>query len=197
MSMKQYVRYKMNFDSKFTHASLCLMGLSFFFRIFYYLGLGYAFQGGVGQWLLCVILPLLAGGAYVLLGVMKRGTATLYGVLGLALLLLMAVTSCFSGSVLRSVLGLVAYGFSGILFLASAGGYVPDKTPVSVLIGLCLGLRVLLFDLYGLSLVQWILELSSLAMLLSLLLLPCGLRRKRKKAPHKAQIPPMNSSAAE
>ncbi len=187
MKLKQYTLYTMNFDSKFTHASLCLMGLSFFFRIFYYLGLGFAFQGGAGLWLFCVILPLLVGGAYVLLGAAKSGTPMLYGGLGLALLLLMAVMSCLSGSALRSLLGLLAYGSCGILFLATAGGYVPDKAPISILIGLCMGLRVLLFDLRGLSLTQWTLELSALALLLSLLLLPCGLRRKRIKSSPKAE----------
>lgn len=187
MKLKQYTLYKMNFDSKFTHASLCLMGLSFFFRIFYYLGLGYAFQAGAGLWLFCVILPLLIGGAFVLLGALKSGSPMLYGWLGLALLLLMAVMSCFSGSVLRSILGLLAYGICAILFLATAGGYVPDKAPVSLLIGLCMGLRVLLFDLRGLSLVQWCLELSALALLGALLLLPCGLRRKRTRTPQKAE----------
>lgn len=187
MKLKQYTLYKMNFDSKCTHASACLMGLSFFFCIFYYLGLGYAFRGGAGLWLFCVILPLLIGGAYVLLAALKCGTPILYGGLGSALLLLMAVIACFSGSVLRSMLGLLAYGICGILFFATLGGYVPDKAPVSILIGLCMGLRVLLFDLRGLSLVQWILELSYLALLFSLLLLPCGLRRKRKKSVHKAE----------
>lgn len=187
MKLKQYALYIMNFDSKYTRASLCLMGLSFFFRIFYYLGLGYAFQGGAGLWLCCVILPLLIGGIYVLLGAAKCGTPMLYGWLGLALLLLMAVMNCFSGNVLRSVLGLLAYGICGILLLATAGGYVPDKAPVSCLIGLSMGLRVLLFDLKGLSLVQWVPELSALALLFSLLLLPCGLRRKRMRTLRKAE----------
>ncbi len=185
--LKQYTLYHMNFDSKYTHVSLCMMGLSFFFRIFYYLGLGYAFQGGAGLWLFCVILPLLVCGAYVLLGAAKSGSPMLYGGLGLALLLLMAVMSCFSGSLLRSLLGLLGYGCCGILFLATLGGYVPDKAPISILIGLCMGLRVLLFDLRGLSLAQWILELSALALLFSLLLLPCGLRRKRTRALQKAE----------
>ena len=174
MALKQYVRFVIPAPNKYLATSCTLMGLSFFFRMVYFFGVSSLDSFGIGQILLDMILPLLlCGGMIVLLGVLQ-----LISILGAGFLLLLAVSSLFSGSTLQAVLGLVGYLSAGGLLLLTVGGYFPIRPIFNTLIIGCAALRVLLFDLGRISLSEWLYEFSVIFMLAALALFISGLKAR-------------------
>lgn len=181
MEKNQSNRYRMDFGSGCCRASLCAIGLSLFLRMGYYLGLGAIFGCSAGRWLLCFVLPVLLCVLYILAGTLERGLPLLYSIIGCCLHFLLAVEGFFAGSILQGFFGLLFFLFCGALLLAIPLGVVEGPAWPALCTGLYLMLRVLLFDLRGLTWSDWLLELSALAALLALLLLPLAFSRRRPK----------------
>ncbi len=182
MKLKQYVRYQMDFKGKWVGASAFAMGAFVFFRMVYYFGLVNLSDCGFGEILFRLILPLLLGVGYVvLMSVMRWNAPGIYGILAAALCLLLIVGSFYTGSFLRILLSLILYFVAGVLLLGTTTGYVPDKLPAVVLLGGCILGRILLFDLGELRVLPFFLEVSTLSMMVSLLLLPFCLKRVKSR----------------
>lgn len=179
MALKQYVRFVIPAPNKYLATSCTLMGLSFFFRMVYFFGVSSLDSFGIGQILLNMILPLLlCGGMIVLLGVLQLNNPGLISILGAGFLLLLAVSSLFSGSTLQAVLGLVGYLSAGGLLLLTVGGYFPIRPIFNTLIIGCAALRILLFDLGRISFSEWLYEFSVIFMLAALALFISGLKAR-------------------
>ena len=181
MEMKQYRRYRIDFSGNWLHFYCILCGFSFFLRIAYYFMLVNPTQCGLTEVLFSMILPLLlCGAAMVVLKYFRLNAPGLMGIIGALMCLCLMIGTFFTGSALRIVLGIVLYGASAALLLATVGGYVPTRQ-FSVL-GFCLifGLRILLFR-PGFTVLGWVLELSDLSMLASLVILLMTMVQGKKK----------------
>jgi len=191
MNFKQYLRYQMDFKGVWLQPSILLMGLSFFFRIVYYFGLTNLTQVNFLEIVFSMILPMvLCGGYIVLMRAMQVNNPAIYGMIGGALCVLAFFWSFSTGSIVRIILSLIVYPATGIILLATVCGYLPGRLLSSVLlVGLAV-IRFLFFGLGKITLIGWCLEISVLAMLISLFCLTRGLveiKQPRKKIRSQAQ----------
>lgn len=169
MKLKQYTRYQMDFGGKWILPGAICMGLSFLLRVVYYFGLSNIFTYNLSTIILQIILPLvLCAGYIVLLRAVKLNAPGIFAILGAAFCLIVMIWNFSTGDVLRILLSIVFYLFSGLVLLATAGGYLPGRLLSS---GLFLTLFVFRYLLYAPPVKhtgRFILELSVLSILASL-----------------------------
>lgn len=181
--MKKYHQYQMNFKSKFATFSAVCMGVSMFLSVLYYLGLSTLSDFTGGRLLFCLWLPLILGIAYVvLMGVVRLNAPGTFAILGIAGCVLQILSSFTSGDMGRILLGIPSNLLAILVLIVVVGGYFPAKLPAPIVFGAVIALRVIVFDLGRLTLVQWLPELAELMMLASLMFLPLCLTDTRKKA---------------
>ena len=110
-------RQKMDFSSRYIHFSALLMGLSFFFRCLYYLGLNDIGSFGKGEVFLFLALPLLLCGTYIAMtAVIKINIPLIYCSLGVLICVMVILWSFSTASVARILLSILCYG--GFAFAA-------------------------------------------------------------------------------
>lgn len=146
--MKRVVQYRLNFDRKWLTASGMLMGLAFFVQALYFLGMADLQTVGAGTLMLYMIVPMALEAAWCIL---MRGArldhGMVYGIIGALICVLLLVQSCFYGSTVRMVLGIVAYIFAGVTLLAITFGYFPYRLLGMVAFGMILLVRFFAFDI--------------------------------------------------
>lgn len=180
--MKQYHRYKIDFDSEAVVWSGVCMGVSIFALVAYYLGLERGAMLGAGAKLIHLWLPLVLCTVYtLLLRIFRWNAPGLYAVFGCLFCLLLMISLFSCGNVLRIVLGVIGYLLCGALLVFAAGGYLPGRLPASVGFGVILAVRLLCFDLGKISGLDWIPEIAQLCMIAGLMLLPIGMIPGSKK----------------
>lgn len=180
--MKQYHQYRMQFNSKGVLYSSVCMGISLFLSVLYYLAVNSldTFSGGILVTQLW--LPLILGIAYlVLLRGVRYNAPGLYAIIGVFFCLLYILGSFGSGSFAQVLVALLCWTVCAAALVVVMGGFFPSRLPASLLFGIAIGLRVLLFDLGRLSLVEWLGEAPHLFSMAAFLLLPLGLKERARR----------------
>lgn len=148
--MKQLVRYKLNFDSKFLAASGVLMGMAFFMQAVYYFGVADLAQVGVAELILGLIMPMLLEAAWcILLRGIRLNAAGVFAILGAIFSLLLIVQTCFFGGVFQIILAILGYLLAAVAFLAVAGGFIPYRFVAATVYAVVLCIRFLAFGMAG------------------------------------------------
>ena len=178
--MKQYHRYRMDFESRWLHWSAICVGAAMFLRVIHFLGFQYIGETEGLFWKLW--LPVGLGLAYtVLLRGFRFNAPGVYAIIG-ALMCVSLLTGVFaSGNILRILLGLLGYILCCGVMILCVGGYLPGRLPAAVCFGILLGCRVLLFDLGRVSGSEWMTTLADWAYLAALACLPMGMVPGKKK----------------
>lgn len=184
MARKWTYQYHMDLDSKAHQGAPAMMGCAFFLRAAYYFGFTRPEDAGVWNLLIFLILPMLIEAAFM---VMIRGIRldlpSIYGILGAAYCLLMVLQSFQSDSVLRIILGPIAYLSCAAALIGVGWNLLSKSLTVAVLL-VVFTVRLLGFDLgylFSLRLIPFIREAAGLCGILGLSLLAMGLKDKRRK----------------
>ena len=181
MNWKRYRGYRVDFNSFWLQTFCILCGLAFFLRTVYYFMFTNHADLSTAAIIFSMILPLLVTGAVlVVLKFLRLNVPNVVGILGALLCLLLMCGSFFTGDVLRIILAVVVYGGGGALLFATVYGFVPTRQFVMILFGIVLAVRIL-FYAPGMNLLAWILEVSELSIILSLVLLPATMRPVKLK----------------
>jgi hypothetical protein len=166
--MKQYNRYVMNPDGKWTKASVLCMAGALFTLAVYYFGLRGLISVGFLEAVFCLFLPLiLMAGFIVLIHFLKWNAPGLFALIGLLLCVFLFFGIFGSGSFLRIILGVVWYPLSALVLVACAGGYLPGKQPAVFVFPIAIFFRVI-FNLGNAGLFGWVYEISAILTLAAL-----------------------------
>lgn len=180
--MKRYHQYQMDFEGKWLNISALCMGISLFLSALYYLGLNNMSDISVWERIVCLWLPMILGIGYlVLLRVLKWNAPGVYAIIGAMLCVVLILQSMTVGGAGKIVLSIPIYLLCAVVLLVVMGGFFPAKLPAMLMFGIAIGIRVLFFDLVGLTLAQWVAEGAGLACLASLLFLPMGTKTVNKR----------------
>lgn len=185
MARKLTYKYHMDYGGKQHIAAPALMGAAFFLRAAYYFGFTRPEEAGVWSLLTFLILPmLLEAGFMIMIRAIRLDLPNIYGIMGAVYSVLM-VLQCFqSGSVLRVILGSVAYLCCAAVLVGVGWGLLSKSLAGAVLL-VTFAVRLLVFDLgtyvFSLRLVPFIREAAGLCGILALALLVMGLKDKKRK----------------
>lgn len=182
MKLKQYTRYQMNFQSKWTQVCGGLMGFSFFLRLIYYFGLTNIYDIGFVEILTTMILGTALCLAYLItLSVMRLNAPGVYGVLGAVHCFLLILGTLSTGDFGRILLAVLWYALAAGVLLLTVGGYLPGKLLASLMFVIPILVRFFVYDLGRVNLLQWVREFGILVALVGLACLPMGLKFGSKK----------------
>lgn len=172
--MKQYHRYRMDFESKWVRWSATCVGAAMFLRAFYYLGIQYLNAPGSLLWNLW--LPLGLGLVFiVLLRGIRLNAPGMYAIWGVLMCISLLIGVFGTGNILRIILAVLAYGICGAVLILCTGGFLPGRLPAAVCFGVLLGARILFFVQGRVSGAAWFAELADLGYIASLICLPMGM----------------------
>ena len=185
MAHKKLKRYRMDMEGKAIHIAMSILGLSFFLRTVYYFACVRIETVGAWELLSWLILPMLLEAAFiVLLRVLKLDAAGLYAMLAAGFGLVLIFQSFGYGSILRTVLGTLAYTGCSMLILGVAGGYLSKQIAVTGYLVTAL-VRLLCFELvpyvFRLRIVAFVKEVTGLLVLLGLMYLVKAFRDPQRK----------------
>ena len=178
----------MDFEGPWLNAAAALMGGAFFLRAVYYFGVQ-GLSDSLGTLLLMMAFPMILEAAFVIVfrGV-RLNAPGLCGILAALYCVLLLIQSFFYGDFLRTMLGIVAYPVCGIALLALIFGLLRSRGLVVTVFAVVVAVRLLMFDLGAyilkLRLAEFLPEAAALCGLLSLTLLPLGMKIV-KKAPRR------------
>lgn len=128
MKLKQVVDYGMDLSGKAASVSAALMGGGFFAHALFYLIVRPFPQCAMAETVLCMALPLLVCGAWlVMLRLIPVEQSRIYGILGAAACVLLAIQGFFVAGGFASVLGLVWYLVCGAGFVVVSFGFLPYR----------------------------------------------------------------------
>lgn len=183
MNFKQYHRCRMDFTVKAAGFSGLFTGAYLFLLCVYFFFLRELSSIKAGEAVFGLILPMLLCIAYItLFRFVKWNAPGLFAIIGAAFCLILMIGALSSGNILHGVLGVVWYILCGLVLIAAAGGYLPGTKPASVMFGIGLAVRVLLFDLSLRGITNWVLELAYLMLIAALICLPsCIVPAKPRK----------------
>ncbi len=179
----QIKHYRMEMEGRCAITAASLMGLALFLRVFYYFGLVGVNNVGALWLIMGLILPLaLEIGFVVLLKGIRLNAPGLYGIIGAAYCLLLLIQSFQYGSVVRIVLGILAYLICGGLVFVVSGGWLSKEIGVTALFATA-AIRFFVFCLgkyiFSLSLVAFLPEAAALCGICALGVLVNGLKEPR------------------
>lgn len=177
MKLKQYTRYQIDFNSKWTSVCGAFMGISFFSRLIYYFGLTNIFDVAFVEILTTMILGTALCLAYLItLSVIRLNAPGVYGILGAIHCFLLIFGTFSSGDALRIVLAILWYALSAGVLVLTVGGYLPGRLLSSLMFFIPAVVRFCAFDLGHIGLLQWVREFGVLFALVGLACLPMGLK---------------------
>ncbi len=180
--MKQYHQYHMHFGSDWLNFSALFMGISLFLSALYYLGFTNFKDVPTWELIICFWVPMVLGFTYlVLLRVKQWNAPGVYAILGAVMCIVLLLQSFTVGGAGQGIVCLPIYLLSAVVLLVVMGGFFPARLPAMLMFGIAIGVRVVLFDLVGLILAQWVTEGATLASLASLLCLPMGVKSVSKR----------------
>jgi len=183
VQLKQYIRYEMNFIGKWANICMGSIGISFFLRVLYYFGFVNLQDIGGGEIFLHLILPLLVFSVFIVLfRVIKWNAPGIYAIVGCVICLMLMIWNFSSGDFLRVFLSVLMYLAASVLLLATAGGYLPNKAPASIVFAGMLLFRVFLYSKGQSGIPAYIIEFSSVFMLLALFALTLCFKPHEKRA---------------
>ena len=177
--MKQYNRYVMNPDGKWTRASVLCMAGGLFTLAVYYFGLRGLISVGFLEAVFCLFLPLILMAGYIaLIHFMKWNAPGLFAIMGLLLCVFLFFGTFGSGSVLRIILGVIWYPLCALILVACAGGYLPGKQPAVYAFPIAILFRFIL-NLGRIGLFGWVYEISAMLTLAALACLMMSFEAKK------------------
>ena len=177
MNLKQYDRYGMNFKDKWVDNCASVMGVSLFLRVVYFFGLTDFAACSAMQIVVDLILTIGLSVAFLVMLVGLRYNAPgLYAMMGGGLLLFLMITTFSTGDALRIIFAIPAYGLAAVALVGTVAGYLPGKLLAVCTLVLPLTVRFLAYDLGQLSLFTWVLEISRLLIIVSMLCFVTALR---------------------
>ena len=180
--MKPLYRYQMDFNGKYTRWSLLSMGISFFLFMVYTFGVCNLADAGFFKALFLMLIPaVLAAGYVVMLKIKELNAPGIYGLIGAGLCLCMLISTFFTGSIIRIILGVIWYAVCAVLLLACVGGYLPSVAPATIVFGIAVVARFIILLFAGAGLETFILNLAVVFCFASLLFLPLSLKQGRLK----------------
>lgn len=181
MEMKRYRRFRMDFGSIWLNTHCILCGFAFFLRIAYYFMFVNPTLCPTSEVIFSMILPLLlCGASMVVLKYFKLNAPGTVAIIDALKCICLLIGTFFGGSVIQIILGVILYLAAAVLLIGTVGGYVPTRQFVVILFFLIFVLRILFFR-PGFSLLGWILELSDLSMLASLIVVTFGMTPVQRK----------------
>jgi len=161
MKLKQYHRYVMNPDGKWTRASVLCMAGALFALAVYYFGLRGLVSVGFLEAVFCLFLPLILMVGYIaLIHLMKWNAPGLFAIMGLLFCVFLFFGTFGSGNALRIILGVIWYPLSALTLVACAGGYLPGKKPAVFVFPIAIFFRLIVFGLGG-GLFSFVYEISA------------------------------------
>ena len=172
--MKQYHRYRMDFESSWLRWSAVFVGFAMFLRVVCYIGIQYLGESDGLFWKLWLPAALSLGYIVMLRG-FRFNAPGVYAIVGVLLCLCLLAGVIASGNFFRIILGLVAYLLCGAVLILCTGGFLPGRLPAAVCFGVLLGCRIILFDLGRISGTDWLTTLADWGYLLALVCLPMGM----------------------
>lgn len=174
-------RQKMDFASKYLHLSSIVMGLSIFLRCVFFTGLNElsAFDGkSLFVWL---YLPLAVCGIYIVMtAIVQVNIPVVYCSLGVLICLVSMLWSFSTGNLLRILLSILCYGGTAALLVCIFFGLLRDYRLVATFLGVCMILRVLLFEKMASELPNLVFDLSNLLVPVAIVFLPLTIERIKK-----------------
>ncbi|MBE6934678.1 MAG: hypothetical protein E7462_06505 [Ruminococcaceae bacterium] len=183
MTLKQYTRYQIDFKSKWTSVCGVLMGLSFFLRLIYYFGLTNIYDLAVVEILSTMIPGAVLCLAYLFtLSVMRLNAPGVYGILGAVHCFLLMFGTFSSGDGVRIALAVIWYVLAAGVLLLTVGGYLPGRLLASLVFFVPAVVRLFVYDLNHVTLLQWVREFGVLFALVGLACLPMGLKFGTQKS---------------
>lgn len=185
MAQMDLKRYRMDMDGKSMRACLACLGLSFFLRALYYFGCVRIETVGFWELLTWMILPMLLEGAFiVLLRVMRLDAPGIYAILAAAFGLVLILQSFGYGSLLRTILGILAYLGCSVLILGVAGGFLSKQIAVAAYLVTALvrffGFEMVQF-VFKLRVIAFIKEVTGLLVLVAMTYLAASFRQTERK----------------
>lgn len=176
MKLKQYCRYMVDFNSKWTQVCSILMGLGFFACLLYYFAITSIRDVGAVELIFALLMGiLLCGGFVVCVTCLHLNAPGLYAIMGAAQCLCILVLSFTTGDAVRIVLSMLWYILAALALLGTAGGYLPGRLFAGVMFFIPAAVRLVFFDLGSLDLFLWVREFSVLCTLTALGCLSMGL----------------------
>lgn len=145
MKHKRLVQYTVDPTDKWAGICAALMGIGFFLQAIHYFAIQNFSDCSVGEVILCLILPLLSSGAWMLfLRLLPVHHGKIYGVLGALICLVLMLQGFYSGSVVRAVVGVIWYLAAGAALILVTFGYLPYKILIPPVFVLPVALRILI-----------------------------------------------------
>ena len=180
--IKQSKFIQIDFESKWARNSLLLMAASIFLLMVYYFGLVNMAEIGFLQVVFGAILPLGLSIAYfVFLYILKWNTPGLCGLAGAAFCALLAVSSLFTGDILRIIFAFACYAIAaGVLLLHVAGTLRNISFCVAVFL-IPAVLRIVPVGIGRIGSAEMFLDGSAVCLLCALACLPMMLTFNRKR----------------
>lgn len=180
--MKQYQKYRMNFDGKAVYFSGICLGVSVFLLAVYYLFALDFSMVPLGLKIFDFWLPAIASLGYIVLYRMVRLNAPgVYAIIGALFCLLLIIGLFSTGNVLRIILGVLAYLICGAALILGTGGYLPGRLPVTCCFAVVLIARLLLFDFGCVKGIVWLPELADLCVIGAMMFLTIAMLPVNKK----------------
>ena len=182
MKLKQVVTYGVDLTGKAAKLSAALMGAGFFAHALYYLLINPFTQCSFAQIIVCMALPMLVYGAWmILLRLIPLELTRVYGVLAAAACLLLAIQGFVVDGGFGAVLGLIWYLICGAGFILISFGYLPYRlllAPAMLIPGVIRAISLIsniAVKAYG----QAVYELSGVCVILALCLLSSMMYRRK------------------
>ena len=166
MKLKQYCRYLVDFESKWTQACSILMGLGFFSCILYYFAIASLRDVGAIELIFALLMGIaVCGGFVVCVTCLRLNAPGLYALMGAVQCLCILILSFTTGNAVRIVLSVLWYVLAAVILLGTAGGYLPGRLLAGLMFFVSVVVRILFFDLGVLDILSWVRELSILFIL--------------------------------
>lgn len=149
LDLRLLVRYNVVFKSKWASYSTVFAGLSFFLLTVCYFGIKNLTDCGFGEIVFSMILPMLLMVVFVVLlrGVHFPGTPV-YGILGALYCLSMIIHTFSYDNFLYGIFGMLWYVITGLICLATTGGYIANRAYMSITFLLPAIYRLVFIDLW-------------------------------------------------
>lgn len=173
MNLKQYHRYRMNFQCKASYFSTVCVGASLFLLSLYYFLIRELSSITVAEAIFSLTVPMILSiGFIVLMRFVKLDAPGLFAIICTVMLLFLMIGLFSAGSVIRAILGCVWYALCALILIGTAGGYLPGKLPATLMFSAAILARVVFFTIRLRGIGSMVLEGSSLLLLLALASLP-------------------------
>ena len=181
--IKQNKYIKLDLECKWAKNSILLMAASIFLLMVYYFGVVNMAELGFLQVVFGAVLPLLLSiGYFVFLYFLKWNAPGICGMAGAAFCALLAISSLFTGDVLRIIFAFACYAIAaGVLLLYVNGSLRNTSFCVAVFV-IPAVLRVVPFGFGRIGSAEMFLDGSAVCLLAALACIPMMIRYNRKRA---------------